>query len=261
MELGKRIKQARLDAGLSQRQLCGNHMTRNMLSLIENGSARPSMDTLQYLAGQLGKPISFFLEEQAVTSPNQAAMADARRYWKQGDAARVLKTLAEYRAPDNTFDDEQGLLSFLAHLRLAEQALQDDRTPYAQSLLDHAGQLQSAYLTAELEQQRQLLLARAGIPAVLNVDETLLIQAEAVLETNPNRCLALLTACNDHALPLWQLLCGLAHYALGDHAAAVPCLSAVEDCFPTRTILPLEICHRELGDYKKAYEYACKARA
>ena len=50
MELGKRIKEARLDAGLSQRQLCGERLTRNMLSLIENGSARQSMDTLQYLA-------------------------------------------------------------------------------------------------------------------------------------------------------------------------------------------------------------------
>ena len=70
MELGKRIRQARLEAGLSQRQLCGEQITRNMLSQIENGSARPSMDTLRYLAAQLGKPIGYFLEEQAVTSPN-----------------------------------------------------------------------------------------------------------------------------------------------------------------------------------------------
>ena len=35
MELGQRIKQARLEAGLSQRQLCGQRLTRNMLSLIE----------------------------------------------------------------------------------------------------------------------------------------------------------------------------------------------------------------------------------
>ena len=61
MELGQRIRAARLEAGLSQRQLCGEVITRNMLSQIENGSARPSMDTLQYLAAQLGKPVSFFL--------------------------------------------------------------------------------------------------------------------------------------------------------------------------------------------------------
>ena len=47
MDLGRRLKQARLDAGLSQRQLCGTEITRNMLSQIENGNARPSMDTLR----------------------------------------------------------------------------------------------------------------------------------------------------------------------------------------------------------------------
>ena len=53
MTLGEKLKQARLDAGLSPRQLCGDVITRNMLSQIENGSARPSMATLSYLASRL----------------------------------------------------------------------------------------------------------------------------------------------------------------------------------------------------------------
>ena len=68
MELGEKIRCARQEAGLSQRQLCGSEITRNMLSLIENGSAKPSMKTLQYLAARLGKNVSFFLEETAVLS-------------------------------------------------------------------------------------------------------------------------------------------------------------------------------------------------
>ena len=78
MELGEKLKQVRLEAGLSQRQLCGDTITRNMLSQIENGSARPSMDTLQILARRLGKPVSFFLEEQAVLLPNRTVMEQAR---------------------------------------------------------------------------------------------------------------------------------------------------------------------------------------
>ena len=35
MTLGEKIRQARLEAGLSQRQLCGGEVTRNMLSQIE----------------------------------------------------------------------------------------------------------------------------------------------------------------------------------------------------------------------------------
>ncbi|WP_353959843.1 helix-turn-helix domain-containing protein, partial [Klebsiella pneumoniae] len=59
MALGELLKQARLEKGLSQRQLCGEEITRNMLSQIENGSAKPSMATLSYLAGRLGKPVSY----------------------------------------------------------------------------------------------------------------------------------------------------------------------------------------------------------
>ena len=60
MELGKRLRQARLEQGISQRQLCGEMITRKMQSQIENGSARPSMDTLRYLAQRLGRPVSYF---------------------------------------------------------------------------------------------------------------------------------------------------------------------------------------------------------
>ena len=53
MELGEKLRQARLEAGLSQRQLCGERITRNMLSQIEHGSARPSMDPSKNLATQV----------------------------------------------------------------------------------------------------------------------------------------------------------------------------------------------------------------
>ena len=57
MDIGGKLKAARLEAGLSQRQLCGEIITRNMLSQIENGSAQPSMETLCQLAARLGKTV------------------------------------------------------------------------------------------------------------------------------------------------------------------------------------------------------------
>ena len=122
MELGQRLRQARLEAGLSQRQLCGEEITRNMLSLIENGTAKPSMDTLRYLAARLGKPMGYFLEEQVVTSPNQAVMDTARRAYTQGEYRACLETLADYQAPDGVFDPERWLLEALACIALAQQA-------------------------------------------------------------------------------------------------------------------------------------------
>ena len=113
MELGKRLKEVRLSLGLSQRELCGDEITRNMLSQIENGSAKPSMDTLKYLAARLGKPVSYFLEEETVTSPNQAVMAAAREARKMGDWRGVLAAVADYRGRDPLFDEEKGLLMCL----------------------------------------------------------------------------------------------------------------------------------------------------
>ena len=40
MELGQKLRRARQELGLTQRQLCGDTITRNMLSLIESGVYR-----------------------------------------------------------------------------------------------------------------------------------------------------------------------------------------------------------------------------
>ena len=63
MTMGEKLRSARLAAGLSQRQLCEGLVTRNMLSQIENGSAKPSLPTLQALAQRLNKNVQFFLED------------------------------------------------------------------------------------------------------------------------------------------------------------------------------------------------------
>lgn len=258
MELGERIKQARLEAGLSQRQLCGDRLTRNMLSLIENGSARPSMDTLRFFAQQLGRPVGWFLEEQAVTSVNQDCMAAARQRWAVGDGAGVRKALEGYKAPDATFDPERGLLGYLATLQLARQALEEEKLPYAKHLLAEAAGWESPYITPAQEQERQALLAWAGEPADLD-DEPLLARAKALLETDPERSLGVLRGATDQNAALWLWLAGQAEFVLKHYARAAEYLTAVEGIYP-EAVAMLEVCYRELGDFQKAYEYACKQR-
>lgn len=55
-ELGARIKEARIAKKMTQSQVVGNFITRNMLSQIENGNALPSVPTLEYLAEVLDVP-------------------------------------------------------------------------------------------------------------------------------------------------------------------------------------------------------------
>ena len=106
MSLGEALRQARLEAGLSQRALCGDEITRNMLSRIENGVAQPSMRTLQYLASRLNKPMSYFLDEQAVVSSNQQVMEGARRLYDLGQFDEALEAFNDYAEPDPVYDRE-----------------------------------------------------------------------------------------------------------------------------------------------------------
>lgn len=248
MDIGNKLRQARLDAGLSQRQLCGDVITRNMLSLIENGSARPSMDTLAYLAERLGKPMSFFLGEK---SANAACIEKARQAYTQGRYADGEAILKEYM-PDGTQDEEFGLLKLLTLLKMAEQAL--NRPPYARELLERAAEVQTCYRTPELEQRRLLLLAEISPVELPADDRPLLCRAKAALAAgNAKRCLALLEACEDRMNDRWRYLRAEAAFALEDYMAAAEYYP--EDCYAR-----LEECYRNLGDYKKAYEYACKQR-
>ncbi|MDR0286366.1 MAG: helix-turn-helix domain-containing protein [Clostridiales bacterium] len=59
--LGEKIKEARLSKKLTQNEVVGDFITRNMLSKIENDSATPSVRTIEYLANKLELPVSYFM--------------------------------------------------------------------------------------------------------------------------------------------------------------------------------------------------------
>ena len=264
MELGEKLRQARLEAGMSQRQLCGEEITRNMLSLIENGSAKPSMKTLQYLAGRLGKSVSYFLEETAVLSPNQPLMEAIRKHYDAGEYAEAAALLVNYREPDPIFDRERQLLQVLIYLELAEKALEENRTLYAMELLGK-GERETAYCSRELERRRLLLLGRmksGRVSALLpSLDEELLLRAEEALDAgNYRRAAALLDAAEDQTAPRWQLLRGQVCLAEEEYSRAAEHLREAEKAYSRETVPLLERCYRELGDYRRAYEYACKRR-
>lgn len=160
MTMGEKIKQARLEAGLSQRQLCGDTITRNMLSLIENGVSRPSMDTLKFLAARLGKSVSFFLEETSVETPNPQVMADARQAYVRRDYAALQQVLSAYQGPDPLFDEEQLYLSSLASLGRAEALLRGNEAAEAVQILEQVNR-GSIYYRPDMEQRRRLLLEKA----------------------------------------------------------------------------------------------------
>ena len=64
MNIGKKIKALRMEKFMTQSELAGSEITRNMLSRIENGAAQPSLDTLRYLAARLNVSPGFLLAEE-----------------------------------------------------------------------------------------------------------------------------------------------------------------------------------------------------
>lgn len=261
MELGEKLRQARLEAGLSQRQLCGDSITRNMLSLIEHGAAKPSMDTLKLLASRLGKPVSFFLEEDALASPNQTVMESARKRFDTGDYAAVISALEAYRVPDPVYDREQTLLLALSLLELAEQAIGEGRYPYALELLNRAD-IDTAYFGKDLSRRRLLLLGRIPGQKVSHrlpgLDAELMIRAREAFESGEKeRTRCLLEAVQEQSDPRWNLLRGRLDLEEGKFREAAQYLHIAETAYPRETASLLEHCYRELQDYKRAYEYAC----
>lgn len=256
MNLGEKLKQARLEAGLSQRQLCGDRLTRNMLSQIENGSAKPSMSTLTFLAQSLGKPVSWFLEEEALVLPNADIMEKARialalENWE--DLERALEAFVE---PDPVLGEEKQLLAFLWRLRGGELALAQQRLPLARELLTEALEMEGLYLTREHRNRCRVLLTLAGGEAYPEWDEDAILARAALAEGQ--RRLEILAASDHQADPRWQLLAAEALFALKRYEEAAVCY---KNSLQNRKIwAKLEICCRELGDYKGAYEYACKQR-
>lgn len=264
MELGQRIKQQRILLGLSQRQLCGEVITRNMLSQIENGTARPSMDTLSYLAKQLGKPVSYFLEEDGAVSPNQARMRQARQAFAAGDFAQVATLLEQYREPDEDFDWEKALLLARAQMALGKKALEENRKPYARELLWKAVGANTPYFGPEQENACRMLLSEIdpeawGNREMPDLTPVLLWKARVALEQgNPERASQYLQAADNRESEQWYFLRGETYLALQQYQKAAECYHRIEQTFSVDD--KLEQCYIGLEDYKKAYLYACKQK-
>lgn len=64
MTIGEKIKKLRTDKMMSQSELAGAEITRNMLSQIEHGSATPSLSTVNYLALRLNVSPGFLLANE-----------------------------------------------------------------------------------------------------------------------------------------------------------------------------------------------------
>lgn len=260
MKLGEKIRQARLEAGLTQRQLCGEKITRNMLSQIENGSAQPSMDTLRYLSGKLGRGMGFFLDDDT----QENLMSRAWAAYDSGDDSTVLNMLEQFAESESQENREYLLLKNLSLLRLARASASQGRETYTRKLLAQAQMLESPWLP-ELKLRRLSIQAELGMPVELaelpDLDDQLYLYAYAAMRSGqPERAADFLDAAGDRGNSRWRLLRARTLMAQGEYASAIKLLQLEEKKKPEEAIPLLEQCFRELGDFQQAYHYACLQR-
>ncbi len=108
MLLGEKIKAARQVKRITQAQLAGDRLTRNMISRIETGTANPSLDTIRYLADRLALPVSYLLSND-----------DDLLFYEKKEKMSVIYTA--YAAKDYSYciekiDSLSGLDNELAYL-------------------------------------------------------------------------------------------------------------------------------------------------
>ena len=87
MNIGEKIRSLRVAKLMTQSDLAGNQITRNMLSSIENGNAQPSLSTILYIAERLNVPAGFLLAEEGdeIVYQKMNNLSNIKRAYKAGD--------------------------------------------------------------------------------------------------------------------------------------------------------------------------------
>lgn len=125
--IGKMIKEARLEKKLTQSEVVGDFITRNMLSQIESGVAYPSVKTLEYLANKLGIPMSVLInvgedaEVVEITTEKQDSFIKAKNLYKNKDYEESAKILSEMAGQESIFYDEACAMLARIYLELAKK--------------------------------------------------------------------------------------------------------------------------------------------
>lgn len=137
MDIGKKIKKLRTEKLMTQSELTGGEITRNMLSRIENGAALPSLGTVVYLASKLGVPAGYLLSEgeEEFIYHKTAVMKNIRRAYIDKNFELCLDMcLSEFE----DFDDELELILTDCCLGISEEAMRGGHLHKACNFLDEA---------------------------------------------------------------------------------------------------------------------------
>lgn len=278
-DIGKRIKKKRLEAGLTQSELCGEKITRNMLSCIENGSASPSLDTLVYLANRLDISPAFFLfcsdDEEALYNKT-VKISQLRLMMKNKLYAKAAVEAEIYE------DDEIRFIKAVCEAHCALDAVQHYKTSISADRINaaRANLSQNTYSNETLEAELHLIndmcrfVKDGTVPTLKAVSEA----GSYIMGSELHTYIAALSAfeytdCKASFLadlmppesPYREYLAAKELVRTKQYSEAIPQLrQVVSKEIGALVTLPamkdLELCYYETGCYKEAYEISKKKK-
>lgn len=287
MTLGQKIRSARIERGLTQKQLVGDHITRNMLSKIENDSATPSVRTLEYIAMRLQTPVSYFLDSTEYSDgTSRDGLDPMRAAYKDKNFIECINLLEASTLAGTT--DEGYLLHSLAALGAAKEYLREGDIERAKEFADAADYYnkEGLYYSPAIDAEMSLILAECALKLDITEFEQNaaeyeravkdisfqsryeLVKAEYLLSQGENE-LAFRLLGNMSPREPWEdirrlYLIALCHIAAGETDRAIASLLKAErlDDGTGRDAeliyAKLEQCYLLMQDYKKAHLYAAK---
>ncbi len=295
MTLGQKIRELRLSKQLTQKELAGDFITRNMLSQIENDSATPSMKTMEFLARQLEKPIGYFLDKghnEMNLSHLIAGLIEENNTEAYEEGVLLLEEEIEHNP---IWADNKMVMDLYvnSHMRLAEGLIEKGNVAKAKDVLlkilryeNHLMGMTDIYLykvydlLAETCSQLEALdeakdyydQGKMLINKLLSgreVQSLYIKMMDGEAETLAQEVAQIDTSDYDpYSLARFQMIAGTSMYRSGQCSEAIEYLEqslAFYKGQPTSSVTTLiyeqlSKCYSEMDEYKKAYDYLQKAQ-
>jgi len=270
-QIGERLKERRAFLGMTQAELAGEFITRNMLSQIENGTALPSLTTVIYLSERLSVSPDYFLFRygNSFSSIKAAMLPHLRELFAKGEYEECYSYFKKHATET---DDEVAFILTYCALYAARRYVRSGNLDSALREIEAARHFADAtvYPTDALRAELCLLYAVAS-----NVHGPLFSLDEASYNALKENAVAYefyqyLKENLDFPYQNQLLSTHLRarHYIKsGDFHKALSLLSELEEkkSSPEMTAFLLyrinsdaEICHKELRDFENAYRYSTR---
>jgi tetratricopeptide (TPR) repeat protein len=106
---------------LSQAQLAGDELTKGFISQLESGSVRPSIRSLQLIAGRLGKSLDYFLGDEPLSLQKRVEFLDlaAQAAFERSDWEELRRTAEEAMRLDLQPAQRASFLRWAAQARVS----------------------------------------------------------------------------------------------------------------------------------------------